>query len=175
MMTCIKATRTGSKSIRFLGRTGENKAETMSFDCSQFVEDYGEGQAFLFFKRPVDKYAYPVVVEQNGAIVKWMISASDTAFGGTGELEIQWRVDGILAKSASYPVKIEESLPTGGEAPPDPVKPWVTKLLEEISNNASVNMSDEDQLELAMSTGLVRPLTSGGAILTDKEGIIYAL
>lgn len=137
-MKNIKVTRTGPKSIRFLGRTGENKAETMAFNCRQFIEDYGEGQAFLFFKRPGADYAYPVVCEQNGENVTWVVNAADTEFEGIGELEIQWHVDGVIAKSASYPVKIEESLPTGGEAPPEPIKPWFDKLSQQIADISGV-------------------------------------
>lgn len=137
-MKNIKVTRTGPKSIRFLGRTGENKAETMSFDCHQFVEDYGEGTALLFFRRPGADYAYPVVCEQNGENVTWVVNAADTEFEGIGELEIQWHVDGVIAKSASYPVKIEESLPTGGEAPPEPIKPWFDKLSQQIADISGV-------------------------------------
>lgn len=60
-----------------LGRCGENHT-VIRFDCTSYLETYGEGSAALLFQ-PAQGSMHPVVVEQTGALVTWRVSASETA------------------------------------------------------------------------------------------------
>lgn len=52
-----------------LGRCGENHT-VICFDCTSYLETYGEGSAALLFQ-PAQGSMHPVVVEQTGALVTW--------------------------------------------------------------------------------------------------------
>ena len=100
-----------------LGRCGENHT-VICFDCTSYLEAYGEGSAALLFQ-PAQGSMHPVVVEQTGALVTWRVSASDTAASGSGSenrleyrrtsastalcASTQWMVDLTLRPSAGSP------------------------------------------------------------------------
>lgn len=87
---------------------------------------------------------YPVDIVQDGAIVSWTITASDTATVGVGKAELRWMVGDTLAKSAKFRTSVSSALPdTSVSTPPEPQKSWVDKVLaaaQEIKDGA---ISDE--------------------------------
>lgn len=118
----------------YLGKKGENKVTQIIFDCSEFAEEYGIGTAQLFHWRPCDTVATPVAIEFEDNYIKWLITSGDTAAAGYGEAEIHWLVDDQLAKSVILETQIEKSLKVGGENPPEPIKYWYDKLIEDIED-----------------------------------------
>ena len=91
-----------------LGRCGENHT-VICFDCTSYLEAYGEGSAALLFQ-PAQGSMHPVVVEQTGALVTWRVSASDTAASGSGLCELSWYVGDVLAKSQQMSTVVYLSL-----------------------------------------------------------------
>lgn len=85
-----------------LGRQGENFATILQFDISDFVSEYGNGQATLIHRRAGDARPYIVPATQNGNYVEWEVSSVDTFKSGTGAAEIRWWVNGVIAKSAVF-------------------------------------------------------------------------
>ena len=126
-----------------LGRQGENLATCIIFDCTGLVQLYGDGTAELLHKQH-DGTVYPVDIVQDGAIVSWTITASDTATVGVGKAELRWMVGDTLVKSAQFRTSVSSALPdTSVSTPPEPQKSWVDKVLKAAQEIKDGAISDE--------------------------------
>ena len=97
-------------STLFIGYTGENMAEKFSFDFSNWVKSYGQGEILLALKRPNDTVPYPVNLEVKDNVATWTVTSTDVAFEGSGIAEIVYKVGEIVKKSAKFKLYIENSL-----------------------------------------------------------------
>ena len=122
-----------------LGRQGENLATCIIFDCTGLAQLYGDGTAELLHELK-DGTVYPVAIQQDGASVSWIVTASDTATVGAGRAELRWYVGDTLAKSAKFRTSVSSALADSTtETPPEPQKSWVDKVLaaaQEIKDGA---------------------------------------
>jgi hypothetical protein len=111
-----------------LGRVGENNARQIVFDCSAFEQIYGNGTAQVSARLPTGE-KYPVSVEQTDSAVVWTVSAADVGAAGTGQAELSWIVNDIIAKTQIFRTSIVKSL-TGTETPepPSPYQDWVDRV-----------------------------------------------
>lgn len=73
-----------------IGRRGTHDTEQIAFDLSYLAETYGDGSAILMVKRPTDETAYPAVTSQDGTVLTWTVSETDTSYKGSGECELFW-------------------------------------------------------------------------------------
>lgn len=113
-----------------LGRVGEHLAQAIVFDCSAFVQLYGMGTAVLYARLPSGE-KYPVPVAQEGSTVTWTVRAADLGTAGLGRGELQWIVNGAVAKTHVFRTRIRESLTgTDVEAPPAPYQDWVDSVTQ---------------------------------------------
>lgn len=113
-----------------IGRLGENEATTVVFDISGWWRElYGDGAFSLVNLRPGDSDAYPCVIEQDAATVKWTVQSADLAKQGYGKCELIYTVGETIAKSEIYTTFIGEAL-TGDAEPPEPWEDWVQRVLE---------------------------------------------
>jgi hypothetical protein len=113
-----------------LGRVGENLAREIVFDCTNFAKMYGTGTAIVIAKLP-SGVKYPVVIDQNGAMVSWKITAADVSVPGSGKVELQWVANEVVAKTQLFNTLIRESLTgTDTDKPPDPYRDWVDEITE---------------------------------------------
>lgn len=111
-----------------IGIRGENVATQVIFDCKQLTDRYGNGTAALLIKRPGDTQAYPALVTQDGDIITWDVTSTDTAREGLGKAELFWYVGELLAKSVVYTLLIAPDIGASGSTPPDPYEDWVEEI-----------------------------------------------
>lgn len=128
-----------------LGRVGENLAREIVFDCTNFAKMYGTGTTMVVAKLP-SGVKYPVVVDQNGAMVSWKITAADVSVPGPGKVELRWIVNEVVAKTQLFNTLIRESLTgTDTDKPPDPYKDWVDSVIERSESAATSASADAEE------------------------------
>lgn len=147
-----------------LGIQGECRATQIIFDISDLIQTYGNGTAALLHQRRLDAAAYPVAVSRRGSELVWEVTGADTATAGSGRAEIQWYVGEKVAKTVVFNTMTTASLEVG-ELPPDPVKPWYERLVEEIKglreHDGSGDLSDT-QIQTAVALWLeTHPVQQG--------------
>lgn len=117
-----------------LGRQGENLARTIDIDISAWRAEFGEGTVQLLHQRPGDSAPYPAAVEQTGDVVRWAITAADTARVGYGAAQLLFFAAGdVLAKQCIYRTYVSPSLGQSAGEPPEAQQPWVERVLAEAS------------------------------------------
>ena len=113
------------KAIIPIGFVGENLHTQVRIDCKKAYEDYPNAAVSLTVNPPKgDKY--PAVVVRDGDIVVWDITNSDLIYNGTGEFQLSFTVDDVVAKSFKGRVKILDSIVANGEVP-DPIDDFLTR------------------------------------------------
>lgn len=113
-----------------IGKTGEHEALRVQFPISDWLKDFGNGVFQLLHKRSGDAEALPVAVTSDSEYVYWLVSRSDVAYDGLGNCELVLMVDGAVAKSQTWLTRVEQSISSDGETPPDAFKSWVDTVLE---------------------------------------------
>ena len=114
-----------------LGRQGENLARTIELDISAWRAEHGEGTVQLLHQRPGDSTPYPAAVEQAGDVVRWAITAADTARVGYGAAQLLFYAGDVLAKQCIYRTYVSPSLGQSAGEPPEAQQPWVERVLAE--------------------------------------------
>lgn len=112
-----------------IGKQGEHEARVVEFDLSEYRKAFGEGRAELLHRRVGDEAAYPVPTAMEGDKLLWVVSATDTARAGTGEVELRFYAGETLAKSRTWSTRVRKSLSVGAE-PPEEAKSWFDTLAE---------------------------------------------
>lgn len=115
-----------------LGLQGENLARTLVFDISAWRAEYGEGTVQLLHRRAGDRDPYPAAIEQDGDVVRWPVTAADTAMSGTGRLQLLYYVGETLVKQMCRKTLVDRSLGQPGEVP-EAQKAWVEKVFAEVA------------------------------------------
>lgn len=117
-----------------LGRETENRVCTIKFPIAKWIAAYGAGGSFhLLNKRPTDDEAYPVVITSDGEYVYWQPTATDLAFKGRGEAQLDYVFgtfgqDGYRkACSEVFETMVQRSIEAGDEVP-EPYEPWVSQI-----------------------------------------------
>lgn len=121
-----------SSSVITIGRQGESKVREIQFDIADWVRLYGDGTVQLLHKRSNDKTPYPVNVSvEEMSTVKWLVTAADTAYPGSGRAEMRYYVDDMLKVSKTWETIVGQTL--GGGTPeeaPEAQQGWVDKVLQ---------------------------------------------
>ena len=122
----------------YLGRQGENLARKIVFYIGPWIEIYGNGVVQLLHQRKGDQDPYPVVVQQDGNEIFWLVSEVDTNQDGVGRYELHFYAGDSLVKSATGDTLVRSAM-VSSVAPPDPQKGWVEQVLQigAISENAA--------------------------------------
>lgn len=99
-----------------LGKQGENGAREVAFpEPGAWAEEFPGGVVQLLVRPPGGcGPAEPVVLEQDGGMAVWTVTAADTARAGYGRCELRWSVDGLAVKSRTYVTFVAEGL-SGGD------------------------------------------------------------
>lgn len=146
-----------------LGRCGENHT-VICFDCTSYLETYGEGSAALLFQ-PAQGSMHPVVVEQTGALVSWYVSASDTAASGSGLCELSWYVDDMLAKSQQMSTVVYAALSERADTACQAAsRPWMDQIVQASANAQRAQAAAETAQSIADGMGAVYVKQSGGKL-----------
>lgn len=80
-----------SKTSRInLGIQGENIIEHIIFDISGWIEEFGEGVAYIYAQRKGDENPYPVALDMDldAGTATWTITDADTAVKGKGKAQL---------------------------------------------------------------------------------------
>lgn len=109
-----------------LGRAGENLAQEIIFNVSDWLAAFGDTGGFsLLVRRPGDQQPYPVEVALADGSISWAVSNLDTASPGFGQAELMYLVGNAVVKSRVWQTYVAKSL--DGSHPGDPsADPWAT-------------------------------------------------
>lgn len=130
-----------------IGYAGENKAEVLQIDYSEWIEAYGEGTIALRYQRPHESYPYEIALETDEGVAEWTIDSTATAVRGIGKAQLHYTVDGVLKKSCVFPVVVNSSLTDAGSVP-DPYEDWLVTL-QEIADQGTASAEAAGEAETA--------------------------
>lgn len=122
-----------------LGIQGENIVEHVIFDISSWVEEYGEGVAFIYAKRRGDDEPYPVALDMDltEKTATWDVNLTDTAAKGKGSAQLVYVVDedndedfmdDEVKKTRTYATTVQASLVVASEENPSGYDTWLEVL-----------------------------------------------
>lgn len=115
-----------------LGYTGENLARRVRIPVGGWLQLYGRDGVFvLTVVRDGEVTPYPAVLEQEGDNLFWEIRGEDVAIDGTGECQLQYIVDGVVAKEEKWVTTVEPSMDAPGEYPEPPEKGWLQQVAQD--------------------------------------------
>lgn len=154
-----------------VGRQGENLARNIIFSLTDLIEDYGNGTATLVCLRPSDQVPYVCETSQNGDLLTWTPTSTDTAYAGGGKCELRWVVGETLAKSIVYNTTILPSI-TGAEGVPSPYQSWYDAIIAYIEANYAANGAPQEVREAIYALLSKAAYTETG--LTDELAIVQA-
>lgn len=155
-----------------IGFAGENLHTKINIDCMKMFEEYPTAIVSLTVKPPRGD-AYPAVATRDGDIVTWEVTDSDLIYEGTGEIQLAFTVDEVIAKSYVGKTRIIRSIvPTGSI--PTPIQNWIAQaneILEGIPGEISDEIAEQLPGEVAEQLpGAVADLIddTAGYNVTDK-------
>ena len=158
-----------------LGRVGENNANEITFDFSDWQSEFGEGTVSLVCKRPTDAEGYPVSLTVSGTEATWLVSSTDVAYEGLGQAQITYTVNGVIKKSVIYMTRTCPSIEPVSSAPPDPYASWLDQMIEakedaEAARDEAVEVAG-DLTDMAKTfPALLVTGSSSGSIATFDDG-----
>ena len=158
-----------------LGRVGENNANEITFDFSNWQSEFGEGTVSLVCKRPTDAEGYPVSLTVSGTEATWLVSSTDVAYEGLGQAQISYTVNGVIKKSVIYMTRTCPSIEPVSSTPPDPYASWLDQMIEakedaEAARDEAVEVAG-DLTEMAKTfPALLVTGSSSGSIATFDDG-----
>ncbi len=112
-----------------IGLVGENLVDTVNFDFSDWVSEFGTGTISLVLKRATDTQPYPVTLTVSGTTATWNVTVTDTQDKGYGIGQLVYIVGEQVKKSTIFRFFVGESI-TGTPNPPDPYDEWLQSVLE---------------------------------------------
>lgn len=123
------------------GYVGENNHIKYVIQCDSVFDDYPDASASLLVKAPPGT-VYPKQITQTGKNVEWMITESDTAYPGSGQIQLTFTDDGTVVKTVISNTNVKVSL-VGDDPPPDPITDWITQANEIIEKVDGMTASAE--------------------------------
>ena len=106
-----------------LGYAGENEHIKYDIRCDSIFSDYPDATVSMLIKSP-DGTVYPKVVTLDKPSVYWVVTASDTANDGNGQVQITFtNGDEVIKTVVASTVTMPSLFATGEE--PDPIATWV--------------------------------------------------
>ena len=119
--------------VIFLGEQGERNANTIVFDLSSWMNEYGPGgSAFVDIKRNGDQTAYTKQLTIAGKTARWKVDDIDSAVVGRGVVQLVYMMPGDSgeSKTAVYDIVVEKSLDASGGDLPDPYESYIDEARE---------------------------------------------
>ncbi len=126
----ILNSKSAGEKVISLGKQHENGATEIVFDISEWEKEYGgDGFMSLYVKRNGDSSAYPVLLETDGSLAHWTVSATDTEASGEGSAELDYRIGETVVRSATFKTVVFQSVSEPSCDPPDAYETWVDTLV----------------------------------------------
>lgn len=116
-----------------LGQQNENEVTEVVFDYAAWKTAYGSGTLSLSVQRPGDQQPYAVVMTTSGDTATWEVSSLDTAYNGTGEIQLTYTVGTLVKKSVVYMFTVYGSIGANGEYP-SPGQTWQEEIEDDIAD-----------------------------------------
>lgn len=113
------------KSVIPIGYVDENLHTQVRFDCKKIFEEYPSAIPSLAVCPPAGE-TYPAIVTREGDFVIWDVTASDVTEDGSGEIQLTFVEDEVVAKSYVCRIRVNRSLEASATAP-EPIENWVTR------------------------------------------------
>lgn len=110
-----------------LGRQGENAVTEVTFDFSAFYDEFGQGSIALVMQRTKLDEPYPIILDVDGTEATWTVSSIDTAYKGTGKVQLFYIVNKQIKKSVIFKTKVEASIETE-DLPDDPYLSYLEQM-----------------------------------------------
>lgn len=146
-----------SSGILPLGHQGENLARAIAFPrAAGWAAEFGGGTYSLWHQRPGESTQYPAVLEMQGDVPVWVVSAADTAIpsdaGQYGRAELRLVQGDVVVKSCVYSTMIAASL-TGAETdPPEPAEDWTNRIVQAAADAAKSEAAAAKSAESAAAS-----------------------
>ena len=146
-----------------IGRTGENKFRTVAIDTSGWALE--DAECRVIYSRP-DGITYPVEITYKDSCIMWTPSAYDLEISGNGHVEVRAYLGDVIGKSATFKVRIEESM-QAIETEPGFVRPdWVNDIIDKVV------ISDMEQTVTSTESGGINVFT---VTLTNGESAAFEI
>lgn len=154
-----------------IGRAGENKATIVTFDVTDWLEEFGNnGQFTLIIQQGGEEvYVQGIISPGTGTgqlsgVVQWEVTSSNTAIVGAGKCELIYEINQVIVKSIIYDILVTNSLDIELQTEaPEPIITWLNNLDDRIIeiNNAYqyANNAAQSANEAAASVSKIENLT----------------
>ena len=116
-----------------LGQQNENEVTEVVFNYAAWKTAYGSGTLSLSVQRPGDQQPYAVAMTTSGNTATWEVSGLDTAYNGTGEIQLTYTVGTLVKKSVVYMFTVYGSIGANGEYP-SPGQTWQEEIEDELAD-----------------------------------------
>ncbi len=113
-----------------IGRQGEANVEDIRFDCSNWIERFGEMEISVWISRPAEVAAYPAEITRDGNVIAWVVSAADAAVAGEGSVEVLGIVNDKRKLSAKIITHVLPSALGNTTDAPDGGNLWAADVLD---------------------------------------------
>ena len=158
-----------------LGRQGENDITEIVFDYSGLAEEYGEGTLSCIVQRKKTDDPYPTVLTAEDHMATWNVSNADTAYAGTGKIQLSYVVDEQIKKSIIFKTKVEPSIIPISEEPPEPIQNYLDQMIEigtQVHADAETVSGLVDEIEETAETAISTIETKEEQVLQDLTSLI---
>lgn len=100
----------------YLGCQGENLAQTITIDVSDWLVDFPSGVVSIWHKRNGDEVPTPTgaTLDRETGIISWSPTSTDTYVSGEGEAEIRLTEANVIKKSRKIVTGVSKSV-TGAD------------------------------------------------------------
>ena len=118
-----------------IGQQDENEVREVVFDFSGWYTTYGSGTISLAIQRPKDEWPYEgeLTVDSTNHKATWEISDTDTAYAGTGQIQLSYKVGDAKKKSVVYRFTCHKSLGAlGSVVTPVQIQTFIDEVEEEL-------------------------------------------
>ena len=165
-----------------IGQQDENEVREVVFDFSGWYTTYGSGTISLAIQRPKDEWPYEgtLTVDSTNHKATWEISETDTAYAGTGQIQLSYKVGDAKKKSVVYRFTCHKSLGAlGSVVTPVQIQTFIDEVeealqvmdgklddMEDEITDVKSDLGDLDDLQTIVKTDLVSAINeaalSGG-------------
>lgn len=112
-----------------IGGVGENDARRIQFDITEWIRSFGSGgTVYVLHQRSGDTAPYACKVERKDQFAEWVVSDTDVAVAGKGKAELQYVLDGVIAKSMTFVTLTRKTMSQPGDTP-SAYDGWIENVL----------------------------------------------
>ena len=132
-----------------IGQQDENEVREVVFDFSDWYTTYGSGTITLAIQRSKDEWPYEadLTVDSGTHKATWEISDTDTAYAGTGQIQLSYKVGDAVKKSVVYRFTCHRSLGAlGNVVTPVQIQTFIDEVEAELLEMDGKLDSMEDEI-----------------------------